>query len=323
VTPHAAPYVSAVVPVYNDAGMLRHTLAHLAAQTLEPDAFEVVVVDDGSTDDTPQVLAAATTSRVRVRGIRLQTNRGRSAARNAGIRTAAAPLIVFVDSDVLVKEDFLMRHLEMHRSAGRPAVGRGPVVTIPTPEIPRRTPLIRHSPAYLSTANASVARQALFEAGLFDEGFQPYGWEDFDLGLRLKARGLPRLYSRQAVAYHVEPPLAPDAFDRYLAKEEARAQTALYLLNKHPDLATRILVQDTLVHRAIHLILAGGGLLDSRRAPRLARWLQARGYRGLALLVARGLFNRHYIQSLARFRAEQGGLRQTRPEQCGRHPHRS
>ncbi len=320
--PIAVPHVSVVVPVYNDAGMLRHTLAHLAVQTLEPDAYEIVVVDDGSTDDTPQVLAATTASRVLVRGIRLQPNRGRSAARNAGIRTAAAPLIVFVDSDVLVREDFLMRHLEMHRSAGRPAVGRGPVVTIPTPEIPPRTPLIRHSPAYLSTANASVSRQALLDAGLFDEGFQAYGWEDVDLGLRLKAGGLPRLYSRQAVAFHVEAPLVLDALDRYLSKEEERAQMALYLSDKHPGLPTRILIQDTPVHRLLHFLLAGGGLLDRRRTPKLARWLQARGYRGLSLLVARGLFNRHYIQSLARAHAAQSRTRRTHTEQCGRsQPH--
>jgi glycosyltransferase involved in cell wall biosynthesis len=305
VTPPSAPQLSAVVPAYNDAGMLRHTLAHLTAQTLEPAAYEIVVVDDGSTDDTPGVVAAATAGQAQVRGVRLYPNQGRSAARNEGIRAAGAPLIVFVDSDVLVKRDFMVRHLEMHRAARRPAVGRGPVVTIPTPSIPPRTPLIRHSPAYLSTANASVPRQALLDVGLFDEGFQAYGWEDVDLGLRLKARGLPRLYSREAVAFHVEPPLALDALDRYLAKEEERARMALLLSIKHPGLAARMLIQDTVFHRTLHFLLAGGGLLDVRRAPVLARWLDARGHHALSRVVARGLFNRHYIQSLHRLRAEQ------------------
>ncbi len=310
--PGSSPQLSVVVPAYNHAPVLRHTLAHLTAQTLDLDAYEIVVVDDGSTDETPEVIASAASDRARVRGIRLDPNRGRSAARNAGIRAAGSTLIVFIDGDVLVKREFLARHLEMHRSARRPAVGRGPVATIPSPEIPSRAPLIRHSPAYLSTANASVPRQALFEAGLFDEGFRAYGWEDFDLGLRLKARGLPRVYSHDAVAFHVEPPLVFDGFDRYLAKEEERARMALYLINKHPGLATRILIQDTAFHRTLHFLLAGGGLLDSRRAPALARWLDARGHYALSLLVARSLFNRHYIQSLDRFRAQQGDALRTR-----------
>jgi glycosyltransferase involved in cell wall biosynthesis len=298
-----------VLPVYNNAAMLRHSLAHLNAQTLDPSVYEIVVVDDGSTDETPGVVTAAT-GRSRIRGVRLAVNRGRSAARNAGVRTASSALIVFIDSDVLVRPDFLAVHLGMHRSGRAPVVGRGPVVTIPKPTIPSRCPPIRHSPAYFSTANASVPRQALLDAGLFDEGFPAYGWEDFELGRRLKAQGLSRRYDRAAVAFHVEPPLAFDRFDQYLAKEEARARAALYFLAKHPGLATRILVQDTAFHRLLHYILAGAGLLDSRRAPALAAWLQARGRRGLSLLVARALLNRHYMQSLERARAGRaGGLR--------------
>lgn len=305
------PHLSVVIPTYNHAPILRHTLAHLAVQTLDPDTYEIVVVDDGSTDDTPTVLAAAS-GRGRVRAIRLDANRSRSAARNAGIRAAAAPLIVFVDSDVLVRPDFLKHHLEIHRSVGRPAVGRGPVVTIPSAQIPNRTPLVRNSPAYLSTANASAPRRVLVEVGLFDEGFRSYGWEDFDLGLRLKARGLPRIFSRAAVAYHVEPPLTIDAFARNLAKEEERARMALYFQQKHPGIGTRILIQDTAFHRTLHFILAAGGLLNDRSAPALARWLTARGQHGLALLAARSVFNHHYIRSLDRFRAQQNDALRSR-----------
>jgi glycosyltransferase involved in cell wall biosynthesis len=290
-----------VVPAYNSAGLLRHALAHLSAQTLAATAYEVVVVDDGSTDDTPAVIAAAG-GRGQVRGLRMSTNRGRGPARNAGIRAAAAPLVVFIDSDVLAPPDFLVRHLAMHTAPRGPAVGRGPVVTIPAPAVPARPPAIRHSPAYLTTANASVPRQALLDAGLFDEAFPAYGGEDVDLGLRLKARGLPRRYDHRAVAFHVEPPLAFDAFAAYLAKEEHRARAACYLADKHPGFAARVLIQDTPLHRTLHFLLAGGGLLDGRRAPVLARWLARRGYRGLSLLVARGALNQHYMQALVRLR---------------------
>lgn len=297
------PHLSVVVPAYNDAATLRVTLRHLAAQTLAPVAYEVVVVDDGSTDDTPEVLAAAAAGRARVRPVRLPRNRGRSAARNAGIRAAEAPLVVFVDSDVLVRPDFLQRHLTLHGAAGRPVVGRGPVVLISTPEIPPRPPAIRSSPAYLDTANASVPRQALVDAGMFDEGFRVYGWEDFDLGLRLRAAGLPRVFDPGAIGFHVQPLPDPAGFDRFLAKEEERARTALYLLRKHPGTATRWMIQDTPLQRAAHFVLGGAGLLTPHNAPRLARWLVARGHRALAELVLRGVLNRHYLASLDRFRA--------------------
>jgi GT2 family glycosyltransferase len=162
--------------------------------------------------------------------------------------------------------------------------------------------VIRSSPAYLDTANASIPRDVLLDVGLFDEGFRVYGWEDFDLGLRLQARGLPRAFSRDAVAFHVQPPVTLDAFDRQLAKEEERARSALYLLRKHPGLQTRILIQDTPVHRVLHLLLGGAGALTPDNAPALARWLRARGLALPAYLVLRGVLNRHYLRALDRFR---------------------
>ncbi len=296
-----------MLPTYNDASVLRHALAHLAHQSLGRAAFEVVVVDDGSTDETPEVVAAAGAGPACIRGIRFDRNRGRSAARNTGIRAAQAPLIVFVDSDVLVRPDFLQQHLDIHRAAPRPVVGRGPVVLIPAPQIPTRPPLIGISPAYIDTANASVMRQALIDAGLFDEGFPAYGWEDFELGLRLKARGLPRAYSSTAVAFHVQPHPTADSLDRFLTKEEDRARTALYLLRKHPGRETRMLIQDTLLQRAGHFVWGGAGLLPPHRALRLTRWLHAHGLHTLGFLVTRGVLNRHYLHSLDRLRTLEEG----------------
>lgn len=309
VRPGPTPQLSVVVPAYNDEAGLRRVLACLLNQSLAPAAYEVVVADDGSTDRTPEVVAAAGMGRVRVRAARLETNRGRSAARNAGIRAAEGAIVVFTDSDVLVRPDFLQRHLMIHRAAAGAAVGRGPVVPIPSPELPRSNPRVRLSPAYLDTANASVPRRALVEAGLFDEGFRVYGWEDFDLGLRLGARGIPRIFDREAIAFHVQPLPSAGSLERHFQKEEERARTALYLLRKHPGRQTRVLIQDTAWQRALHFMLGGAGLLTERTAPRLAAWLQARGFYALAGLVLRGVLNRHYLICLDRFRALQEGRR--------------
>ncbi len=302
------PHLSVVVPVYNDAKLLRRSLACLVDQSLAREAYEIVVVDDGSTDGTPVVIAEACAASDLLHPVRLDRNRGRSAARNAGILAAAAPLVVFLDSDVLVRSDFLERHADLHRSAGRPVVGRGPVVTIPTAEIPPHTPRFGPSRAYLTTANASVPRSSLIEAGMFDEGFRLYGWEDFDMGARLKARGLPRAFSTEAVAFHVQPPSTFESLEDDLAKEEERAQMALYFLRKHPGFATRMLISDTMMHRAVNFVLGGAGVLSIHNAPRVARWLNARGWYSLALLVTRGVLNMYYLEMLDRARAaEQEG----------------
>lgn len=297
-----ALHIAVVVPAYNDSENLREVLARLADQTLPPDAYEIVVVDDGSTDATPAVIAGAAKASATIRPVRLDTNGGRAAARNAGVRASRAPIIVFIDSDVLVGQDFLARHLEMHESARRPVVGRGPVVTIPTRVVPARPPMNGISSAYLDTANASIPRQALLDAGLFDEGFRVYGWEDFDLGIRLQAQQIPRVFSKAALAFHVVPPLTEESLDRYMRKEEERARTALYLLRKHPGLSTRMLIQDTAVQRLAHFLVGGVGLITERNGPPIERWLRARGLHTLAFLTIRGVLNRHYFRSLDRLR---------------------
>ena len=294
--------LSIIVPVYNDPENLREALARLADQTLVPDQYEVVVVDDGSTDGTPDVIRVASVAPAPIRSVRLDPNGGRAAARNAGIRAARTPLIVFVDSDVLVGRDFLERHVSIHASAGRPVVGRGPVVAIPTRIVPPRPPMTRISTAYLDTANASIPRQTLLDAGLFDEGFRVYGWEDFDLGLRLRARGVPRVFSTAALAFHVVPPPTRDSFDRYMLKEEERARTARYLLRKHPGFSTRLLIQDTVAQRFVHYLVGGAGFIHERNAPAIEHWLRARGFDTLAFLVVRGVLTRHFLRCLVQLR---------------------
>ncbi len=93
--------VSVVVPTYNRAGLIRQTLDAVLAQTVAPD--EVIVVDDGSQDDTPAVLASYGR---RVTALRIP-NSGDLVARNAGLRLAQGGLVAFCDSDDVWLPDFL------------------------------------------------------------------------------------------------------------------------------------------------------------------------------------------------------------------------
>src|SRR5262245_61414849 len=100
--------VSVVVPTYRRAANLPRLVAALEAQTLPADRFEVVLVDNGSDDDTPAVLAElAASTRLHLVPLRIDVNEGPARARNAGWRASSAPLVAFTDDDCVPRPDWL------------------------------------------------------------------------------------------------------------------------------------------------------------------------------------------------------------------------
>jgi GT2 family glycosyltransferase len=289
--------LSVVVPTYNRGAVLRVCLASLAAQTLSREEFEVLVVDDGSTDGTESVVRSFEGA-LTLRYLPQPGRRGQAAARNRGIREATGEVVVFVDSDVFPTPGFLAAHRAIHERHGR-AVGRGPLLLTAHLDDPFRRPplLVDPSPSFLDTANSSVRREHLLAVGGFDEEFRHYGWEDVDLGLRLRRLGLRRVFHRRALAYHYQPPATPEAVPELLRKEAERARTAVRLLRKHPGLATRFLTQLTPLHAAASLLLTGAGAVNERNLAGLLR--RVRSGR-LAHLLLRAALNRYYVQSLWR-----------------------
>jgi GT2 family glycosyltransferase len=290
--------LSVVIPTYNQADLLKESLLSLVDQTLSPQTYEIVVVDDGSTDHTATVLGEFGPP---VRVVRLPANRGRSAARNAGIRAAGAPLVALVDSDIIVRRDFLNTHLEAHRRHGDGILSRGPVIDVPDVATARdgQLPKLVNSPAYLTTANVALAKDALLRAGLFDEHFPGYGWEDFDLGLRLKRLGIKRVFCRQAVAFHVDANQdRSDIMGDLLAKEAARAASAAYFYRKHPTMDVRLLIQATRLHRVLYWLQTGFGRITPNNVGQIDGRLRRTGRSGLARIVVRGVLNRAYLQAL-------------------------
>src|SRR3712207_3238298 len=108
------PRISVVIPTYNRSGMLRRTLSELTRQSIPPEEFEVVVADDGSTDDTRAVVDEfADVLRI---SYHYQEDLGfrAGAARNAGARMSTAPVLVFLDTGALAPARFLENHLRAH-----------------------------------------------------------------------------------------------------------------------------------------------------------------------------------------------------------------
>jgi GT2 family glycosyltransferase len=197
------PEVAVVVPTFNRAERLRRLLPALEA--LAADGVEVVVVDDGSSDATGDVLASVG----QVTAIR-QPNAGAAAARNAGWRQTEAPIVVFLDDDCTPlpgwPRDLIGPFSDPSiGGVGGRIVGSGRSIIDTFVEVERLVDHGRDLGAdgvdYLVTANAAYRRALLEQVGGFDEGFAGAAGEDVDLSWRIRAAGA-RLARAPATVEH-------------------------------------------------------------------------------------------------------------------------
>ena len=186
--PSRAPGVSVIVPTYNRAELLPEAVRSILGQTYE--GFELIVVDDGSTDATGDVVAGFSDPRIRY--IRRARQGGISAAMNAGIAEARAELIARLDSDDVWLPEFLAEQTAALADApeagfvyarATPMNAAGEV--IPGDVVGRPPPLLEDSYASIllsdCTCNITIVarRDALEEAGPFDESLRVH--EDWDI----------------------------------------------------------------------------------------------------------------------------------------------
>ncbi|GAC1300536.1 MAG: glycosyltransferase family 2 protein [Vulcanimicrobiaceae bacterium] len=229
--------LSVVIATKDRAGFLAAALASLATQRNAP-PFEAIVVDNGSRDGTAPLVR----ERARDGGFPLhyvyagEPNRG--AARNAGVARATGDIVAFVDDDVVLPEHFLFAHAAAH-ARRRGAAVTGPILNVPAPAARARPGIANYSGAFFCTCNVSVARDALEAVGGFDERFKLYGWEDTELGLRLRRSGVRRAFAWDAYLWHIKPH-AVETLDVVVRKTLERAQMAGLLLRKDGSLRTRL-----------------------------------------------------------------------------------
>jgi glycosyltransferase involved in cell wall biosynthesis len=196
------PAVSVCLSTFNRAGQLDRLLSVLADQQVAG-GFEVVVVDNGSSDDTPLVLHRhAAAGRLALTPLRLDVNRGPTPARQAAWRAARAPLVVFTDDDCVPAPGWL----EAHAALAGPlvvAVGRtDPDPTATSVEGPFSRTVRVADTRFFQTCNISYPRELLERVGGFDERFQHVGGEDTDLGLRALELGAVATFADRALVHH-------------------------------------------------------------------------------------------------------------------------
>lgn len=209
-----APELCVIVPTYGRPDAIAALLERLAAQTLAPERFEVIAVDDG----TPEPIAIDPGAHRFAFRLLRQENAGPGAARNRALEHSRAPLLLILNDDAVPAPDLLEKHLEIHATAPERVAVLG---SFHFSEEALRSPFVRllegsdllfafpslrhgelHDWTFFWTCNLSLPAAALREVGGFDESFRRALKEDVELGYRLEQRGWRVLYREDARAWH-------------------------------------------------------------------------------------------------------------------------
>lgn len=298
--PFQPPVVSIVIPTHNRMALMRQMLDALEQQQPGTPPFEVVAVADGCSDGTVAMLNA-------YRGpfpIRVveKPGLGPSEARNSGADVALAPLLLFLDDDVLPTSAVVAAHVASH--AGQPdgaVIGPYPPAPHASRDLFRLS--IRHwwtqhfaalaDPAHrfsfrdVLTGNLSMPRHLWQSMGGLDPQFAR-AREDLELGIRLFARGVPVRYAPDALGWHHEHHTSSLVTSFRRAREEGKSDTRIAL--KHPHMAAQLY--------AVHLAKKRGLLSRMQLRSPLGRLWEAAfpiGSTLLPLLDQLGL-RRHYYR---------------------------
>lgn len=239
---------SIIIPSYNQPDLTRSCLDSLRDQAAEN--FEVIVVDDGSTISLKKNISIADYP-FGLQILRLDPNRGRAAARNRGIRTAAHDILIFLDGDMTVNPEFVRSHLAAHNDQPEQTVVVGNIITAPdvyhdiadksiqimaryidTRGVHKIKPGEPIPYRYFVTGNSSVRKTFLERVGLFDENFPVYGGEDLELACRMNKHSVQLVYSPKARSYHHD--IKPLATHIQRMEDYGRLSVPL-IIKRHPE----------------------------------------------------------------------------------------
>ncbi|HLH29962.1 MAG TPA: glycosyltransferase, partial [Terriglobia bacterium] len=239
--------VSVVIPTWNRAGLVAQTIEKIEHQTLPRDLYEVLVIDNKSTDDTQSVLKQKSRSYPNLK-IFSQSKKGAAATRNVGIQKASGEIILFIDDDIQAEPNLIEAHWNYHQQHSSSSIIGGLI----TPWANSRNAFLRYlrdrgifNPysiacgpmdfSYYHTGNVSTARSVLLEVGGFNEEFEMYGMEDIELGYRLERHGSRMVHGPDAKAVHEFFPTYP----QFIQRCEQAGYSLGKMIELHPELRGR------------------------------------------------------------------------------------
>jgi glycosyltransferase involved in cell wall biosynthesis len=230
--------VSVVIPAYNAEKTLKSCLEALAGQSIPKEHFEIILMDDGSTDGTAEVAKSFNVI------YDYQENQGPASARNRGVEKARGEIILFTDSDCVPDRHWIEEMTLPFRDSSVAAV-KGAYKTkqkeigarFAQAEFEDRYDLLEKSRSIdmIDTYSAAFRRNVFVEAGGFDESFPVANNEDTDLSYRLSEAGYLLVFNPKAFVYHAH----PDSVLNYLKLKYWRGYWRLVVYRRFPDKAVR------------------------------------------------------------------------------------
>src|SRR5262245_20594670 len=241
-----SPSLSAILCTFNRAELLSETLESICRQTLDRSNFELVLIDDGSTDHTRKVVEFFE-QRLPIR-YAYQANAGLASAKNHGIYCSRTPLLLFLDDDDVCSPNLFEEHLKTHEryrddhfsvlgyTALDPALAQRPLLHYVTKLgcYLFSYPNLRDGDVLDYTCfwggRSSCKRKFLIEHGVFNPVFR-FGCEDIELGYRLSKHNLKVVYNAQAVSTMVR----DISFDAFSARLIRQGESQYVFSQLHPD----------------------------------------------------------------------------------------
>jgi len=248
------PIISLVMPCFNRGYDLLKVLQAYEQQDIQ-ESFNLIAVDDASTDETYSLLTSYRPKRFNLIVERMDINSGPATARNRGIQLANTPLIVFVGDDIIPSTSFIRKHIEKQKH--HPESGVAILGKIAWPKDMPVNTLMKHidgigaeqfSYYYLKdgqeydfrhfyTSNISLKRDLLNRIDKwFDTDFQYAAFEDVELAYRLEQNGLKIIYDAAALAFHYH----YHNIWTFSTRQYQSGLMACLLVKKHPEISNLI-----------------------------------------------------------------------------------
>ncbi|MBA2871226.1 glycosyltransferase involved in cell wall biosynthesis [Anoxybacillus calidus] len=240
--------VSIVIPVYNAEQTIGMTLDKLLEQNYDKHYYEVILVDDGSKDQSISIIKDYVKKYSNIKLYVNSKNQGRSKTRNKGILYACNELLLFLDSDCIPKtKNFIKSHVEFHNKR-KNSIGIGSVYFPETSQNPFdkfrdnreniRNRRVNHANldfVFLTTANMSISKKNMLDLGGFDEEFKYWGAEDIELGYRaFKKHLIIGMVDTEGDVYHYDERVDLETYTSRIFNFSK--YNIPILLKKHPDI---------------------------------------------------------------------------------------
>jgi len=274
--------------------MLERVIKSLIAQSYEN--VEIIFVDDGSFDGSFDIISR----HPEIKTYR-QENKGPAAARNSGLNLATGEILHFLDSDVIAPKDLVAMHVGYHLKNPK-CIVQGQVVRILNLDDAFCVPMsfANYARPFFATGNVSVRKKYVDSAGGFDEVNFRKGWEDLDLGIRLRKIGLKvkRLY-KQGFVWHFEADVTSEEQIRdFFQSRYMEGRTAVLFYRKHPTFPVKMMTMAGRFFFLLNALFFKDSYLNSEKFYRKLLFLWENNKKERAAAKLRWASNHFYLNGV-------------------------